>query len=342
MRLSRLFVPLVAVAGVSVGAIPSLTSGAAPRSASPSTASFTAVDYRWVVAGGGTTVTVAAGGTVDFSYPTGHSMHNVDFGSGPQPSSCETGGAMQAAPIPSAPAAPGWTGSCTFTTPGTYTFHCDMHPSMIGTVVVTDAGTTTTTTTTITTTTTTTSTGTTTGTTTTGTTTTSTGPAPVGLTGGVGMTTTTTAPAPTPSGTSTTPSYSSYPSSPTTSTPASTGPPRTIEYPSPLGQSPKHAIIVAARQHGLRITGTIDVSSAGHSGHALIALIATSRGHRVRLGQIRLRRIRSGRVRFVVVLDHKATVLLGQSTQLEVAVTITVTAPSGATVSVARHVRLEA
>ncbi|MBV8430696.1 MAG: hypothetical protein JO244_06015, partial [Solirubrobacterales bacterium] len=48
-------------------------------------------------------------------------------------------------PLPNQPTAPGWTGSCTFSTPGTYTFHCDLHPFMTGTIVVEAPGETTTT-----------------------------------------------------------------------------------------------------------------------------------------------------------------------------------------------------
>jgi plastocyanin len=113
-------------------------------SAAPGTASFTAVDmgssHFWYVTGTTSTqATIAQGGTVTFSYPSGSSRHNVDFGSGPQPSSCtQTAGPNSGAvpPLPHVPTAPGWSGSCTFNNAGTYIFICDLHPNMISTIIV--------------------------------------------------------------------------------------------------------------------------------------------------------------------------------------------------------------
>jgi PKD repeat protein len=96
----------------------------------------------------GTSVEIAPGGTVSFSYPTGGNSHNVVFGDGDtdtpgaQPSSCtQTAGAviLAAPPLPSFPLPPGWAGTCTFNTAGTYPFYCKAHLSMKGTVVVTAA-----------------------------------------------------------------------------------------------------------------------------------------------------------------------------------------------------------
>src|SRR5690349_5880915 len=92
-----------------------------------------------------TTVTVAPGGVVTFSYPTGGNSHNVVFGDGDtdtpgaQPSSCtQTAGAviLAAPPLPSFPLPPGWSGTCTFNTAGTFPFYCKAHLAMKGTVVV--------------------------------------------------------------------------------------------------------------------------------------------------------------------------------------------------------------
>jgi plastocyanin len=114
--------------------------------AAPSTASFTAVDNAWSANGGpDTTVTIAAGGTVTFAYPAGNSTHNVDFDAA-QPTSCtQTAGQNSGSvpPLPASPTVPGWSGTCTFSMSGTYTFHCDLHKSMTGTVVVEAASTTT-------------------------------------------------------------------------------------------------------------------------------------------------------------------------------------------------------
>ncbi|MBV8430967.1 MAG: hypothetical protein JO244_07395, partial [Solirubrobacterales bacterium] len=135
---------LVAIPGAAASVLPSFAAGDSP----PASASFSAVDFAWNASGGGNQVTIAQGGTVSFGYPGGASRHNVDFSGGAFPTSCsQTAGASSGAvpPLPNQPTAPGWTGSCTFSTPGTYTFHCDLHPFMTGTIVVEAPGETTTT-----------------------------------------------------------------------------------------------------------------------------------------------------------------------------------------------------
>ena len=189
MRLRLLALPLFGLLGAAVGTLPGIATG----NSAPNTASFTAVDFGWDANGGtGNTATIAQGGTVTISYPSGSSAHNADFGSGSPPTSCtQTAGTNSGSvpPLPHAPGSPGWSGTCKFDTPGTYTFHCDLHAFMTATLTVEGSGTTTTATTT----------GTTTGTTTTGTTTTTTPTtAPSGTTTTLpGTTTSTTPPRPT-------------------------------------------------------------------------------------------------------------------------------------------------
>ena len=93
------------------------------------TASITAKDpYNFDNGSGGNSVTIAKGGSVTFSYPSGGgSSHNVVFGAA-QPTSC-TDMPATASPSP-------WSGSCTFDAYGTYTFHCGLHSFMTGTVDV--------------------------------------------------------------------------------------------------------------------------------------------------------------------------------------------------------------
>lgn len=116
--------------------------GIAPGDAPPSTASFTAEDFSWHVTGDRATssATIAVGGTVTFGYPSGISRHNADFSGGPAPTSCtQTAGTPGGTPppLPTVPTAAGWSGTCTFDTPGTYAFHCDLHPlAMRGTITV--------------------------------------------------------------------------------------------------------------------------------------------------------------------------------------------------------------
>lgn len=91
--------------------------------------------------------TVSAGDTVKFSNPSGNVPHGLKFTSPTKPSCSgipaaagEETGAVQ------------WHGECTFSTPGTYTFVCTVHPGeMRGAITVNPNGTTTTTTTTTTT-----------------------------------------------------------------------------------------------------------------------------------------------------------------------------------------------
>lgn len=307
MRTYRLLlVPVVAIAGGVVGSLPALTARAAP----PTSASFTAVDFAWDASSGGTSVTIAAGGTVSFSYPKGASAHNVDFWTGPQPSSCEVNGAPQAPPVPSSPSPPGWTAQCTFASPGTYTFRCDMHHFMKGTVIVSNTTTTTTSTTT---------------------TTETTSPVTTG--------TTTQSPPTTTTPTTSTMSMTTYPGYPMTSTPTATGAPRSAVG-SPLAVAASKAIRVFEHQRGLRVTGAIDVSSVGRGGRAVVTLRTRSGGHLLKIGHLLLRHLRAGRVRFAVALDRAAIALLRSADQLEITATITVAGPKGAPVTVSRHVHL--
>src|SRR6476659_3105879 len=134
---------LLAVAAAAGAALAVAVHALAPGAGAPSTADFTAVDFAWEANGtSSTSVTIAAGGTVTFSYPSGASRHNADFAGGPAPSSCTQTAGVQGGtppPLPTLPTAAGWSGSCSFNAVGTYAFHCDLHPGLMhGTVVVVD------------------------------------------------------------------------------------------------------------------------------------------------------------------------------------------------------------
>ena len=94
-------------------------------------ASITASDpYSFDNGSGSSAVSIAKGGSVSFSYPSGMSSHNVVFDTA-QPTSC-TDMPATASPSP-------WSGSCTFDAYGTYAFHCELHGSLMrGTVEVPD------------------------------------------------------------------------------------------------------------------------------------------------------------------------------------------------------------
>lgn len=116
-----------------------LAPGAATAEAPPASATIDAVDFSWqdTTTGKSSTV-IAPGGTVVFAYPSGAAAHNAVF-TGAAPTSCtQTAGADSGAvpPLPATPTGPGWAGSCTFATEGTYAFVCGLHGFMKGSVVV--------------------------------------------------------------------------------------------------------------------------------------------------------------------------------------------------------------
>lgn len=116
-----------------------LAPAVAVAEAPPLAGTINAVDTAWKdPATGKSSVVIAPGGTVDFSYPSGGTSHNVVF-SGASPTSCtQTAGANSGAvpPLPATPTAAGWAGSCKFDMEGTYAFVCGLHSFMKGNVVV--------------------------------------------------------------------------------------------------------------------------------------------------------------------------------------------------------------
>jgi len=86
------------------------------------------------------TATVGAGGVVKFSNPYSETHHGLKFTGGTAGATPSCTGIPAAAGEPSG--AVSWQGECTFSTPGTYTFICTVHPAeMTGTITVTAAGT---------------------------------------------------------------------------------------------------------------------------------------------------------------------------------------------------------
>ena len=133
----------LAALAAGTGAAYAVCGPAAVGASAPSSATVTAVDFDWSMPGATDyTDTIAAGGTVTFSYPAGVSIHNVDFTGGGPTACTQTAGAAvgPVSPLPAAPEAPGWSGTCRFDTPGTYQFVCDNHNYMKGTIVVEGRG----------------------------------------------------------------------------------------------------------------------------------------------------------------------------------------------------------
>jgi plastocyanin len=144
-------VALGGTGGAAIGLLPTIAAG-------DSGASVTAQDDQFVLSGGGSTVSIAAGSTVSFSYPSGSNEHDVHFTTMPSVCSGSTAqlGPTAAGGVGPAVGGPGWQGACTFNTAGTYNFFCDRHGyaapgggvgGMSGTIDVTGSSTGTTTTT---------------------------------------------------------------------------------------------------------------------------------------------------------------------------------------------------
>jgi plastocyanin len=112
-------------------ALATLAGWAGAQSGTPT---VTAEDYRFVGPDGTApaAVSIAPGDAVTFSYPAGMSIHDVHF-SGAAPACA--GGQAQVGGAPTAAAA-GWSATCSFAAAGSYTFHCDVHPGMTGTITV--------------------------------------------------------------------------------------------------------------------------------------------------------------------------------------------------------------
>ena len=122
---------------------PGLAQGDAESSDPPATGAIVAEDNFFHEVGSAasdSTVEIAEGGKVTFSYPTGAQVHNVVFADNLPAVTCTQSAGLNIGPVPPLPAisAPaGWAGECIFNTPGTYTFVCNAHkPAMAGTVIV--------------------------------------------------------------------------------------------------------------------------------------------------------------------------------------------------------------
>jgi plastocyanin len=145
MRLRWRCVPLMAVLGVAAAVLPAIASSeTSPTIEATNTAGSglnSEEHHSWTPS----QVSVMAGGVVTFSNSS-EVPHGVEWRSALKPT-CEEGAGK--VPVGTTAAASGtkWSGACTFSQPGTYTFYCTVHgPEMTGTVTVAANGTTTVTT----------------------------------------------------------------------------------------------------------------------------------------------------------------------------------------------------
>jgi plastocyanin len=302
------------------------------------------------------TVTIAAGGTVTFDYQEGISTHNVAFDTPPTSCTQLTGeNSGDVPPLPTLVTPAPWSGRCRFDDPGDYTFHCDLHSYMTGTVTVEGAATPTPTDTA---TATATATQTQTATPTATETQTATPTATQTQTATPTATQTQTA-TPTASQTQTaTPTASQTQTATSTPTPApsttqtSTTPPLGSTSPgstpssgsgaptSPAASSPK----LAGSQRGSAVRGTIAITRSG-SRLQVDLLVKRSALGTGRSGQVRVGRssktAHAGKASFTVALNAAAKKALRKKGRLKLSVKVTVTPKSGAIYRVTRSVTVK-
>jgi plastocyanin len=119
------------VLGLAVAVLPAMASSAETTPVEAVNEGEAYEHHRWSPA----QVTVLVGAAVTFRN-TSEVPHGVEWRSAIKPS-CEEGPGK--VPVGTAPAASGtkWSGACTFSHPGTYTFYCTIHgPEMTGTITV--------------------------------------------------------------------------------------------------------------------------------------------------------------------------------------------------------------
>jgi plastocyanin len=135
MRLGRRYLPLIAVLGAAATAIPAVGTETAPTVNAVNLGGVYGTTHYWSPAH----VEIAASGTVTLSNPTSTS-HGVEWVSTLKPS-CEEGAGKVPVGTTVAASGPEWSGKCTFTQAGTYTFYCTVHHAeMTGTITVTVPG----------------------------------------------------------------------------------------------------------------------------------------------------------------------------------------------------------
>ncbi len=126
MRLRIFALPLVALLGVGVAVVPSMGS-----SAVGSTATVTGLE---TITWSPEKVTISPGGQVTFQDPSKKVPHGIVWKSVPETPSCSG--------VPINVGRANWTGTCTFTKAGTYSYYCYVHGEpMSGTVYVEAPGT---------------------------------------------------------------------------------------------------------------------------------------------------------------------------------------------------------
>ena len=131
MRLRKRYLPLAALLGAAVAVLPNVASSAPTATVNAVSAGLYNVYWSPSQAA------ITPGGTVTFANSSSTVTHGIVWQSTPATPTCDSG-----VPVGVGNFATSWSGSCTFTQSGTYTYYCSYHgPSMSGTIYVNDAGT---------------------------------------------------------------------------------------------------------------------------------------------------------------------------------------------------------
>jgi plastocyanin len=292
--LKRGLFPLFALLGAGVIVLPTVAGGSEPP---PSISAVNGATHYWSPA----TATVGEDGVVTLSNPT-NVPHGVEWVSGPATPSCS------GVPVGKTAAASGtkWSGTCTFATPGVYTFYCTVHGSeMTGTVTVSADGTTTT-----------------------------------SMTMGSTQTSTGSPTVSTPSSSS---PGQTEPQSQTSTGPSA--PVGAGALGSLLVGNASSAVKLAASQRGHSVRGSIELSSGAAGGRLEVQLLAaraslagTAQRSRVRVGRVVRSSLRSGTVSFTVALNAAAVHTLHVHGRIALSVKIVLTPAQGSAVSITRSV----
>jgi plastocyanin len=138
----RRHLPAAALLGLAVAVLPAVASseeaGTPVEAVNEPAVGPYPETHRWSPA----QTTVTAVGVVTLSNPT-TVAHGVEWVGGPAKPTCEEGAGK--VPVGTTPVASAtkWSGKCTFSQPGTYTFYCTVHgAAMAGTITVNGNGTT--------------------------------------------------------------------------------------------------------------------------------------------------------------------------------------------------------
>jgi plastocyanin len=322
VRLRKRYLPLAALLGVCVAVVPTIANSATSSETvqaieEPATEPYPGYPYPASFHWSPVETAVTTGGTVTFTNNSSTVEHGIVWTSAVQPTCKGT------VPVGVGVFAANWSGSCTFSQAGTYTYYCSHHgASMHGTIFVNADGTVSTTTST--------------------TTSASTTTTPTYTTTSTSTTTTT----PGVATTTTQGPYSSGAAAPASTTPAGSSLEGTVG--SSQG-SPVAKLALAGSQRGGSVHGSVNISQTGIGGRLEVELLAkgaslAKAGHAsgVRVGRLVRSSLRAGPVSFTIALSVKAKRAVKRHRKLALTVEIVLTPKHGTSSTTTRSVVVHA